>query len=110
MLKKLLAIPALGAALIGGGGAIAASAAPAGAQYLPAPYNAPRQNVVRGIVTYFYQYNMAVQAPNGATVTVQLHPGTIINPIGATPGPGAPVAIRGYWANGAFVANHIRIR
>ena len=57
--------------------------------------------MVTGVVTYFYRFDMTVQAPNGAIIPVQLHQGTIINPLGAALQPGMPVTVRGYWANGS---------
>jgi hypothetical protein len=110
MTRRILAIPML-AALLAGAGAIASTAAPAAAQYAPYAYGPyQRQNVVNGIVTYFYQFNMTIQAPSGAIIPVQLHQGTIINPLGLSLAPGMPVTVRGYWANGAFFANRIRLR
>jgi hypothetical protein len=110
MIRKLLTIPML-AALLAGAGAIATTSAPAAAQYAPYGY-APnaRQNVVTGVVTYFYRFDMTIQAPNGAVIPVQLHQGTIINPLGVSLQPGMPVTVRGYWANGQFFANRIRLR
>jgi len=110
MLKKLLAAPLLGAALLSGAGALATTAAPAAAQYLPPAYYGVHQNAIQGVVTYFSAFNMTVVAPNGASVPVQLHQGTIIAPLGATIVPGMHVIVRGYWGNGVFFANRIRIR
>jgi len=110
---RILAVPML-AALVASVGAVATTAAPAAAQYLAPPYaygayGAPA-NALIGTVTYFYQFNMTVQGPNGAVVPVQLHQGTIINPRGSTIVPGMQVTVRGYWSNGQFFANRIRIR
>jgi len=110
MLKKFLAIPLL-AALVGGAGAIATTAAPASAQYLPPGYFYRVQpNTIGGAVSYFYAFNMTVVGPNGSNIPVQLHQGTIIAPLGATIVPGMRVIVRGYWSNGVFFANRIRIR
>jgi hypothetical protein len=112
MLKKFIAVPALAASLIGGAGAIGATAAPAAAQYVPPGYyyyNGPRQAQVVGIITSFYQFNMTLHARSGAFVPVQLHQGTVLVPLGLTLRPGMPVIVHGYWRNGAFYANRIRL-
>ena len=110
MLKKFLAVPALAAALIGGAATIGATATPAAAQYLPPGYYyGPRQAQVIGVVTSFYQFNMTLRARSGAFVPVQLHQGTVLIPLGLNLTPGMPVIVHGYWWNGMFYANRIRL-
>jgi hypothetical protein len=111
MLKKFLAVPALAATLIGGAGAIGATAAPAAAQYLPPAYYyyGPRQAQVIGVITSFYQFNLTLHARSGAFVPIQLHQGTVLVPLGVTLLPGMPVIVHGYWWNGVFYANRIRL-
>ena len=108
MIKKLLATPLLAATLLAGSAAFATTAAPAAAQVLPAPYGA-KQSQIRGVITSFYRFNLVLQLPRGAAVPVQLHQGTIIKPLGATLVPGMPVIVHGYWWNGTFFANRIRV-
>jgi hypothetical protein len=56
-------------------------------------------NTTHGTVTYFRRYDMQVQIGNTAYRNVRLHPGTVINPRGATPGVGAAVDVSGRGAN-----------
>ena len=111
MIKKLLAAPLLGAALLTTAGTLAATATPASAQVVR-PYGygyAYRQSQIRGVVTSFYRFDMTIQLPGGRFVPVQLHQGTIIKPLGARLVPGMPVLVHGYWSGGAFFANRIRV-
>ncbi len=90
---------------------VGATAAPAAAQtYYQAPVRpAERAHELRGVVTSFYRYEMSVSS-RGQNVPVQLHQGTIIEPVGASLPPGVRVTLRGYWSNGVFVANRIVVR
>lgn len=107
MIKKLLAAPLLGAALLTTVGTFAATAAPASAQVVR-PYGY-RQSQLRGIVTSFYRFDATIQLPGGRFIPVQLHQGTIIKPLGATLVPGTSVLVHGYWNGGTFLVNRIRV-
>ena len=67
-------------------------------------------NSTHGNVTYFRRFDMQVQTGTNAYRTVRLHPGTVINPRGATPGPGTTVDISGQGAaDGALEATTITV-
>ncbi len=98
-------------ALVAGMTMVAATTAPAAAQvyYQAPPPIAARAHELRGVVTSFYRFEMSVGS-RGENVPVQLHQGTVIEPLGASLQPGTRVTIRGYWNNGVFFANRIIIR
>jgi len=52
-------------------------------------------NTTRGTVSYFRRFDMQVQTGTNSYRSVRLHPGTVINPRGATPGTGTTVDVSG---------------
>lgn len=67
-------------------------------------------NTTRGTVTYFRRFDMQVQIGNNAYRNVRLHPGTVINPRGATPGTGTAVDVSGRGAaDGTLDADTITV-
>jgi hypothetical protein len=105
MKTNLVATTLMAGALAVGAGL--SSAAPASAQVY---YQAPvRAHEVRGVVTSFYRYGMSIDS-RGQNIPVQLHQGTIIEPLGASVQPGMRVVLFGYWTNGVFAANRIILR
>jgi hypothetical protein len=133
----LLAVLALGSALLGRAGAQSSTPAP-----LPAPTpivvptlppadpttqaiiraasglitgiimreRAQAANTTRGTVSYFRRFDMQVQTGTNSYRTVRLHPGTVINPRGATPGAGTAVDVGGHGAaDGALDADTITV-
>ncbi|HEX3550124.1 MAG TPA: hypothetical protein VHT53_07095 [Candidatus Elarobacter sp.] len=68
------------------------------------------RNNARGTVSYFKKFDMQVQCGTNCYRTVKLHPGTVINPRGATPGTGTWVDVNGRTdANGTLEADNITI-
>ena len=63
-----------------------------------------------GVMRISSETSLTLTNVTNDAVQVQLHQGTIINPLGASLQPGMPVTVRGYWANGQFFANRIRLR
>jgi hypothetical protein len=59
-----------------------------------APYGVD-PNHVRGVVTYFRQFDLQVRMPLNRYRDIHLHQGTIINPRGATIAPGQVVDVQG---------------
>jgi len=53
------------------------------------------RNNVRGQVSYFRRFDMQVQCGRNCYRSVRLHPGTVINPRGGTPGVGTWVDVNG---------------
>jgi len=69
------------------------------------------RNNVRGRVAYFRRYDMQVQCGPSCYRTVRLHPGTVIDPRGGTPGVGAVVDVNGRTGpDGALEADTIAIQ
>jgi hypothetical protein len=109
---------AMAAALLSGIGAVstsAAAAAPMFGFYIASPvqvaaYPGPQieRYRVRGRVAYFNRFVMNLWS-QGREVRVNLHQGTIIQPLGLTLQPGMFVAVDGYWAPGGFHADRIRL-
>ncbi len=67
-------------------------------------------NSTHGTVSYFRRFDMQVQVGPNAYRNVRLHPGTVINPRGATPGIGAAVDVVGRGAaDGALDADTITV-
>jgi hypothetical protein len=67
-------------------------------------------NSTSGTVSYFKQYDMQVRTGPNSYRTVRLHPGTVINPRGATPGSGAAVQVSGRGApDGSLDADTITV-
>ena len=101
-------------ALLLAAGSLAATVAPAAAQAYPYSYSYPSARApqgshdLRGVVAGFGGYSMTLNIRRGS-VPVQLHRGTIIEPIGTTLQPGMRVNVHGYWSNGTFVANRIAV-
>jgi hypothetical protein len=64
-----------------------------------------------GTVTYFRRYDMQVKTGANAYRSIHLHPGTVINPRGATPGVGAAVSVNGAGQpDGSLEANTITVQ
>jgi hypothetical protein len=75
------------------------------------PYYDTAHNVLTGMITNAAPYRLVLQlGPGGRTVPVDLKRGTTIVPVGTSLTPGMRVMVRGYWSNGTFVANHVRLR
>jgi hypothetical protein len=68
------------------------------------------RHVVLGRVLRFWPYRVVVQRPDGNVQTIDLKPGTVIHPIGATPMHGDRIAVYGYYSNGTFIANGLVLR
>jgi hypothetical protein len=67
-------------------------------------------NTTRGTVSYFKHFDMQVRTGTNSYRTVRLHPGTVINPRGATPGDGTSVEISGRGAaDGSLDADTITV-
>jgi hypothetical protein len=67
-------------------------------------------NATGGTVTYFRRFDMQVQTGPNAYRSVHLHPGTVINPRGATPAAGVSVAVSGRGApDGTLDADTITV-
>ena len=73
-------------------------------------YRYDRHHVILGMVTNFSPYRLTIQHRNGMVQTIDLKPGTMIYPTGATPTQGERVAVVGYYSNGTFIANRVVIR
>ncbi|HTU68782.1 MAG TPA: hypothetical protein VMF11_00560 [Candidatus Baltobacteraceae bacterium] len=69
-----------------------------------------RRHVVLGTVVHFRPYRVDVRRRNGNVLTIDLKPGTVIHPTGATPRWGDRIAVYGYWSNGTFIANGLVLR
>jgi hypothetical protein len=69
------------------------------------------RNNARGQVTYFKRFDMQVLVGPSSYRNVRLHPGTIINPRGGTPGLGAQVDVNGHTdPDGTLEADTITIQ
>ena len=76
--------------------------------YATPAQSAPADENIHGrIASFDGGYNLSVRDERGFVDTVQLHPGTIINPTGLTLAPGMVVSILGYNAGDYFSANQI---
>jgi hypothetical protein len=53
------------------------------------------RNNARGTVSYFRRFDLQVRCGPNCYRNVRLHPGTVINPRGATPGVGTSVDVNG---------------
>ena len=82
---------------------------PASAEPWPFWDVVPNHEIV-GTIVAFEPYRLQVQRPNGRIQLVDLKDGTIIQPRGATPGPGERVAMLGYYSNGTFIVNRMMLR
>jgi hypothetical protein len=87
--------------------AAAAQAPPSYAQPVQPPYAAQDEQIHGRIASFDGQYSLQVHDDRGFLDNVQLHQGTIINPIGLTLAPGMIVAIDGYASGPYFEANEI---
>ena len=75
-----------------------------------APYYDVSRHVLKGVITYAAPYRITVQVgSNGHTLSVDLKNGTTILPTGTTLTPGMHISLRGYWSNGTFIANRVRV-
>jgi hypothetical protein len=69
---------------------------------------ANNEETIRGrIASLSGQFNLAVRDDRGFIDSVQMHPGTIINPTGLSLAPGMSVTILGYSRGKVFAANEI---
>ncbi len=69
------------------------------------------RNNAHGTVSYFRRFDMQVQCGPNCFRDVRLHPGTIINPRGATPGLGTSVDVNGRTdPDGTLEADNITVR
>ncbi len=67
-------------------------------------------NTTRGTVTYFHRFDLQVRTGQNTYRSVRLHPGTVINPRGATPGDGTSVAVSGHaQADGTLAADTVTV-
>lgn len=67
-------------------------------------------NTTSGTVSYFRRFDLQVQTGTNNYRNVRLHQGTVINPRGATPGPGTAVEISGRGApDGSLDADTITV-
>lgn len=73
-------------------------------------YQYDRRHVMLGSVVHFRAYRVTLERQNGNVQTIDLKPGTVIHPIGATPQRGDRIAIYGYYSNGTFIANGLVLR
>ncbi len=69
-----------------------------------------RGRTIAGRVAGFEPYRLRIVRRDGDEQVVDLKPGTIIRPTGATPQRGERVAIRGYYSNGTFIAERVSLR
>ncbi len=69
-----------------------------------------RRHVVLGTVVRFHPYRVTLARQDGDVMTIDLKPGTVIHPTGATPTGGDRIAVYGYWSNGTFIANGLVLR
>jgi hypothetical protein len=68
-------------------------------------------NNAAGTVTYFRRYEMQIQNGTNSYRTIHLHPGTVINPRGATPGVGTSVSVSGLGqSDGSLAADTITLQ
>ena len=64
-----------------------------------------------GTIVVSRPYLVQIQSPNGAYVTLALHRGTVINPLGTTLVPGMRIAVRGIpQSDGSVVADQIDLQ
>jgi hypothetical protein len=75
--------------------------------YASQQYSSPDENIHGRIASFDGGYNLSLRDERGFIDTVQLHPGTIINPTGLTLAPGMVVSVLGYNAGNYFAANQI---
>jgi hypothetical protein len=69
------------------------------------------RNNARGTVSYFRRFDMQVQCGPNCYRNIRLHPGTIINPRGATPGVGTQVDVNGRTdPDGTLEADNITVQ
>jgi len=69
-----------------------------------------RHHVILGSVVHFRPYRVTIERQDGDVQTIDLKPGTVIHPLGATPVRGDRIAIYGYYSNGTFIANGMVLR
>jgi hypothetical protein len=110
--------PSLALALALGSLSFGAATLPALAQayYGPPPawtepdHDTPRHDLA-GVITYAAPYRIRLRVGFlGHTLPIDLHDGTVIWPTGTTLNPGMHVLVRGYWSDGTFIANRVRVR
>jgi hypothetical protein len=116
MIKHLRS--ALALAIAAGTLSFAAATLPAGAQmttYGPAPtwaapYYDTTSHVLTGTIVAAAPYRITVRVGERRRgLPIDLKNGTVINPVGTRLAPGQSVRIRGYWSQGTFIANRVRV-
>ena len=90
--------------------AVGIANAPASAQTAWQRFEYDRHHVMVGTVTAFSPYRLTLRRGDGDVATIDLKPGTVIRPIGATPTAGDRVELFGYYSNGTFIANRVLLR
>jgi hypothetical protein len=73
-------------------------------------YEFDRHHVILGTVVRFEPFRLQVARRDGNVQMIDLKPGTVIKPTGATPMQNERVAVVGYYSNGTFIANRVLIR
>lgn len=89
--------------------AVGSLSAPASAQTEWQRFDTGRHEML-GMVTGFSAYRLTVRRRDGDVTTVDLKPGTVIRPRGATPVRGDRVELFGYYSNGTFIANRVLLQ
>ena len=103
MNAKLLASALMLAATVG------TLSAPASAQTAWERFDYGRHEML-GVVASFSPYRLTIRRRDGDVTTVDLKPGTVIRPSGATPTRGDRVELFGYYSNGTFIANRVLLQ
>jgi hypothetical protein len=85
---------------------VAAGAEPAAPS---APVTAARDHLVAQITNFSGKYGITVRDAKGALVTVQMHRGTVIEPVGLRLDIGMQVALTGSVRDGVFQADRIDV-
>ncbi len=76
--------------------AVSPTAAPAALVPVAAPTAAPAASAPRlFIIVKAKSYHVQVQSSDGSYINLELHKGTVINPVGAVLAPGMHIAVRG---------------
>lgn len=75
-----------------------------------APYYDTQSHVLTGVIVGAAPYRIAVRVgERRRPLQIDLKNGTVINPVGTRLAPGQNVRIRGYWSQGTFIANRVRV-
>jgi hypothetical protein len=73
-------------------------------------YEYDHRHVILGTVSNFAPYRLQIARRNGNIQMIDLKPGTVILPTGATPMQNERVAVVGYYSHGTFIANRVVIK